>query len=339
MNFVKTFPGYIEVSRRYWFFNACVTAAAIVLFAQLPANAGNSSDWINRVIVNKGNVNCAGERVLNVYENGKLTQSVTQTFSFKKGDKQYIEAIAPTSEEGSLIISNGVTLWEYSPHTHRVIERRLENKQMREQNKRKSVALIASGVDIIENGEATVAGRRAFVATLKSKCGQILRKYWIDTKTGVELRCDDYRDGNKPYTSTRVTSISFAPTYVAGMFDFIPPKGAVVTQAPKPTRRMALKNAEKLAGFDARLPSAVPPGYVLEGNNVAVTTYRGKITLWLTYTNGLDTFSLFQTKSSELSSQPCREQCAVQWCSHNLRFTLVGNLPTKCSDALVKSLQ
>ncbi len=341
MSIIKASPGFSICRHRHCLLRACTIAAAFILSTQLPAVAGSPQDWLRRVIINKGNTNCAGERVLAFYQDGRLTRSVKQVFSFKKGGKQYIETVAPEAEEGSLIVSNGVTLWEYSPKTRRVVKRRLETAQMRESSKRKSASLIASGVDVINNGGATIAGRKVFVATLKSKCGQVLRKYWIDAATGVELRCDKYRGGNEPYMSTRITSISYTPTYVAGMFDFTPPTGSLVTQAPKPLRRMSLKSAEKLAGFTARQPGYIPPGYVFEGENVAVTTYQGKLTLWLTYTNGLDTFSLFQTRSGsgEQTSKPCRDKCAIQWCSYGRRFTLVGNLPKPCEQGLVKSLQ
>jgi len=70
------------------------------------------------------------------------------------------------------------------------------------------------------------------------------------------------------------------------------PRGAETTSASKiaEAKPLTLAQARKAVGFDPVAPARVHPGYILDG----VTKVAGRDSLHLLYTNGIDSFSVFE---------------------------------------------
>ncbi len=318
---------------------AAIMAMALPLLV-LPFAAADEDAYriMNDVIMSKGNVDYAAERVVEFYQNGRKARVVRQRVFRKRGDKQRIETLEPVTEAGQLVVSNGVLLWEYSPQRGFVVQRQLPSPTMLKNNRERSAQLIREALVLQYAGRRTMAKRPSHSILIKDKGGRLLRKCWVDADSNVELQVETYGENSSLSTSIEITSIDYSPSFVPGMFDFAAPAGVKIVHAPAPARRMTLAAAQRIAGFSAVVPTYLPPSYVFEADRVAVTTYRGLPTLWLTFCNGLDTFSLFENKCAQNSVAARQQTCATQWCDNGVCFTLVGNLTSDEVEKLVKSL-
>ncbi|MFP3904103.1 MAG: hypothetical protein ACLFWB_07660, partial [Armatimonadota bacterium] len=107
-----------------------------------------------------------------------------------------------------------------------------------------------------------------------------------------------------------------------------------------PPQRVPLQAAEKAAGFNAVIPANLPDGYVFERDSVAVTRYMDQKTLWLTFTNGLDTFSLFETPCDGQELRQKKTKHTIhQWHAGGLCFTLIGPLSHRQVQKIMNSTQ
>ena len=290
-------------------------------------------------IMTKGNVNYSAERVVELYQGGRRTRAVRQRVYRKRGDKQHIETLEPPSEAGQLVVSNGQWLWEYSPQKREVIQRQLQPSSMLTSNRQRAAQLIREVLVLQYIGRATVASRPAHELAIRDESRRLLRKCWIDTGTHVELKLEKYGGNGALYMRIEITSIDYGPSFVAGMFSFATPAGVVLRRAPPPAKRMALATAEQLAGFRAIVPAYLPSSYIFESNSVAVTTYKKMRTLWLTFTNGLDSFSLFETRWQHTDKSAQQQKSATQWYDDGICFTLVGDLTAGEIEKLMRSLR
>ena len=318
----------------------------IVLFGLLslactpfPASANSQATRVMQAaIMSKGNVNYSGERIVEVYSGGQRLRVVRQRIHCKQGDKQRIETVEPPSEAGSLFVSNGLRIWEYTPQKREVVVRQMQTADSLRRHRQRAADLVASQLSLQYGGRKTIASRSVHEIIIRDSAGRLLRKCWIDVHTNVELKMEKYGERGALSTRQQMTTINYTPRFINGMFDFVPPRGVAVKPAPPPATRTTLAQAQRPAGFKAIVPGYLPPSYVFEQDKVAVTVYQGKPALWLTFTNGLDTFSLFQSPCTHSSAQaPLRHDCATHWCGGGICFTLVGELPSSDIDSLVRS--
>ncbi len=317
-----------------------LTVVVLLAVGLSPAVADKDPyDIMYDAIMSKGNVNYSAERVVHFYQEGRRTRTVRQRMYRKRGDKLHVQALEPASEAGQLVVSNGQWLWEYSPQRREVIQRQLQPAAVRRSNRQRSAELIRKMLLLQYGGRATVASRPAHQLAIRDESDRLLRKCWIDTGTNVELKLEKHGGNGALCMQTEITSIDYSPSFVAGMFDFTVPAGVVLKRAPAPAKRMSLAAAEQVARFRAVLPGYMPPSYVFESDNVAVTTYKNMATLWLTFSNGLDGFSLFETRQEHTATAAQQQRSATQWYSDGICFTLVGDLTAAEIEKLMKSLK
>ncbi len=292
-------------------------------------------------IMSQGQVDYAAERVVTLSSKGRATRVIRQRVTRKRGDKQRIETRQPPSDAGCLVVSDGAILWEYNPHKGLVIRRQLEAPATRQAARARAAKLIKNGVRLQYKGRHTIAARTAHAIVIRDLSGALLRKYWIDAGTGGRLKIEKHDLSGAPYTRSEITAIDYSPGFTAATFAFRPPAGVTVSKAPPPAKRMSIAAAQKLAGFSAVIPQHPPPGYVFEADNAAVTKYLGQPTLWLTFSNGVTSFSLFETPSRENAQQRAanKGRSATQWCDHGICFTLVGDLRSVQVEDLIRRLK
>jgi len=100
---------------------------AIAACTPFPASANSQATRVMQAaIMSKGNVNYSGERIVEVYSGGQRLRVVRQRIHCKQGDKQRIETVEPSSEAGSLFVSNGLRIWEYTPQKREVVVRQMQ---------------------------------------------------------------------------------------------------------------------------------------------------------------------------------------------------------------------
>ena len=174
-------------------------------------------------------------------------------------------------------------------------------------------------------GVETIAGRPAHLVCVYTTSGAPVKKQWVDTEHYVTLKTQRFDTQGRVKLSMYYTAINYNPSYTPGMFDFTPPEGCTVREASDLPERIPLHEAEARAGFQAVLPTYLPEGYRFQSGSVAVIPMRGKKVLWLAFSNGADTFSIFQRQRG-VQLQPRQQGRFMEWSAGPYAFTLVGQL-------------
>lgn len=316
----------------------CLALVAVCLGAAPPPAAANRAlEILERSIRADGRVTYAGTVEFRRYDGSRVAGTHVQKVTYGAGNRQRVEVVAPPEEAGRLIVSNGRVEWVYRPRAGLVQRRELLPPQEIQRHKLGALRLVADTLFPAYLGTETVAGRPCHVIAVKPPDGRrTSKKVWIDTEHFIELRWARYGPRGEPLITWSMSEVSFAPTVPANAFDFSPPPGVTVRDMPR-APRMTLAEAERRIGFKAVIPAYLPAGFVLHGDHVGVTEFRGRHALWLQFVNGVDTFSIFQ--SPTLKAPPAELQRAMHWDAQGFSFLLVGNLPPGEKDKIRASMR
>jgi len=314
-----------------------VRAVPIAILALLAGGAGvaevsgQALEILQRSIMAEGSVNFSGMRTVVVFEDGTKVQGYQQTVYEKAPGKLRMVVVAPEDQRGRLVVSNGEVQWQYLPDKERAVRRRLPSLEETRARRLADLQKLARDMSIQYLGVEEIAGRQAHVVCVCSDGGAPLKKHWIDTEQLVTLKTHRFDTQGRVKLSMYYTAINFQPSYADGMFDFTPPEGCSVREASDLPERLPLEEAEARAEFDAVLPSYLPRGYGFQSDRVSVIPMRGKMVLWLTFSNGADTFSIFQRRRG-LQLRPREQGRFMDWTAGQYAFTLVGQL--SCAEML-----
>ncbi|MFC1562806.1 outer membrane lipoprotein carrier protein LolA [candidate division KSB1 bacterium] len=149
--------------------------------------------------------------------------------------------------------------------------------------------------DINISDDKIIAGRETelIIMTPKKKNGRNIR-FWIDKKTGVTLKKEILTLKDK----------NFIPIYEMCFtnIDYEPPKNPELFRIKREmsfpnieTKEYAtLKEARESIRFPLLIPDYIPDGYQLD--RIRTTRERRSVTVHLNYNNGVNSFSVFQTR-------------------------------------------
>lgn len=298
---------------------------ALVTTLPVTAHADQALTILRRVIYADQKVAYAGRVEINVYRGGRLVTQQVQRITRVNRSRERIEVLAPAAQAGRVIVSDGHSQWEYSPRRNSVVERSLPSPAEVLHNKLDALKAVQSTLHPAYLGIATVAGRRCHVVTVSPPYGRRVRKkMWVDTEHFVELRWERYSPDGERTTSWALTSVDFRPAIDARTLTFKVPAGAAFQRFPH-AARMSLQAAEKQVGFRAVVPRYLPPGFVFLRDAVGVAQPANRRVLWMSFTDGVDAFSLFQSQSVG-RPLPAREH-STQWEAKGFTFVLVGAIP------------
>jgi outer membrane lipoprotein-sorting protein len=299
---------------------ALVAAAAVAVQAQ-----PQPMEILRQSILSRATVDFSGIRTVVVFREGEKVQGVQQKIDCDAPNRIRILVLAPESQRGKLCLTNGQQHWEYNPATGRVIHSELPSTEQLVQTRLTELERIADDMKMHYVGDETIVGRQAHVVKVYSDGGVPVKKTWVDTQQHVELKTQRFDSHGRVKSSAYYTRIDFSPTFTDDLFDFDAPEGATIVEAERPAERMSLEQAEKKAGFDAVLPDYLPPGYQFYSHRSAVIEVNGKPTIWLSFSNGADSFSLFE-RPAEGTMEPVEHERSITWQQGNYRFTLMGAL-------------
>ncbi len=167
-----------------------------------------------------------------------------------------------------------------------------------------------------------VAGRPTSVVEVRPARSGDSRRIWIDAEKWVPLRWEDRNRAGALLSRTTYTSIEFSSDLPP-----IPPPAPAPKALPQ---QMSLKEAEKLAGFRASIPTYLPRGY--RRQVVTVTTIgkgqRLAHSISMRFSNGLDILTLFQAPARAIEDAPRPGQFRVSsfgqlvWVRGDLHYVL-----------------
>ena len=303
--------------------HAALIAAAVTVAHATP----EPLEILRKSILARTQVDFSGIRSVVVFRGGEKIHGVQQRVDCDAPNNLRIVVIAPESERGQLCLTVGREQWDYDPTTRRVVHSQLPSPRQLAQTRLEELQNLSGRMRMEYRGSETIAGRPTHVIEVSTTDGLPVKKSWVDTQYHLELKTQRFDPHGQVKSSAYFTQIDFSPTFAPGTFDFEPPAGATVVHAEKSGDRMPLEEAQRRAGFEAVLPTYLPPGYHFLRHRTALIEVSDRPTIWLSFSNGADTFSLFQRRASG-EMEPIRRGQSITWQDGNLRFTLMGTLST-----------
>jgi negative regulator of sigma E activity len=190
-----------------------------------------------------------------------------------------------------LVVCDGEHTWRIDPGAHAAFSS--DAAGCRDTADRLSLFADNHVVEML--GTARVAGRDAYMLAVKTRSGQVRKLLWVDSKTHVVLRSEDYGADGKPRSATRLHSI----TYLADLPDSLFERPSKVQQGrclEGAGKSMTRDELSRAIGFRVRLPRWVPDGYRLDGFRLYDCPCGcGHRSARVGYTNGLNVISIFET--------------------------------------------
>ncbi len=172
-----------------------------------------------------------------------------------------------------------------------------------DESKRLFVSLGTGSVTARIVGTETIAGRLATIVVLSVPGpgvpnGRVLRKFWIDQQTGIQLRIEKSNSRGQITSTTTMTSITVNPAAPVLPEDFRPQfPGATITPLfPEPQFR-SMAEAQNRMPFQPMEPvaAALPPNYQLDGVWVFGDSKQiYQHTVLMRYSDGVTSFCLYE---------------------------------------------
>jgi len=321
---------------------AAAAASLCLWLGALPAWTAPSGEALLRAAMDADNHTSYSGTVTSVVYGPHSATATVVRIDHKAPSSWRIWYVAPADAYGRLIVSNETTTYQYEPSTGRVYSNQWSASEPPVAGEF-DVARVAQNY-AIELGAATaVAGRSVDTLSLTSKhSGNLVERYWIDKKTRIVLRRERYHvDGSLAFKS-EFDSFRYVNDLPKALFDLSVPPGMVLVQGA--AYSPATTDVAPLAGavhFKTIAPRDLPDGFQLEKGNVA--THDNVEALQFVYSDGLRTFSLFESASARLPKFEGESRAIavgsatgqfayetgvtlVSWLDGGLNFTLVGDL-------------
>jgi outer membrane lipoprotein-sorting protein len=210
----------------------------------------------------------------------------------QKPDFTYKATLAPSRFKRLIILDDGKFYMEHIRGSNKFEFFPSLNSPEAKEIKRKSLNLIFINYKISRLLDGYILGRPVYVISLFPKHpDNRRRKVWIDKKTYLPLKEEDYNSRGELISSSFFTEIHFNLRFSKekfyGDFPRRPRKGAFSSQE----RFLSLKDLKGKIRFPVSFPHYLPPGYEFQE---AVLLFEGRA-VKLTYTNGLGVICLSQT--------------------------------------------
>ena len=212
----------------------------------------------------------------------------------QRPDFTYKATLAPARFKRLIILDDGEDRIEHIRGSNKFEFFPSLNSSEAKEIKRKSLNLIFKNYKISKLLDSYILARPAYVISLFPRHrDNPRRKVWIDKKTYLPLKEEDYNWRGELISSSFYTEIHFDKRFSKEKFyrDFPQrPRKKVFSQE----RFLSLKDLRRKIRFPVSLPHYLPAGYEFQE---AVLLFEGRA-VKLTYTNGLGVICLFQMPSN-----------------------------------------
>lgn len=293
----------------------------------------------------------SGTMVLFTWATGAGDATVVRVRHRAPGQSR-LEYLSAEHEPYLVTVDDGVHHWHYHPEDRvAVVER---STALAAEAVPQSLALLRRNYTLRTGGRGTIAGRTTEIVELVPRgCAHPVQRLWVDERTGVILRTEQYRLDGSLAALTVFTAFEPAADLPEGLFQLALPKGVRVTT--RLDSAAPLKTLSEESGFAVRLPAGLPPGFVFAGAAVGRPEPEKETVVHLRFTDGLTVISLFEqaarpftryrlegAKAVALKSGRgwLREECGgyvLNWTDGGINFTLVGEVPAEVLVRLANS--
>lgn len=311
-----------------------VPAALLILSASNLAQAQqlDGQTVLRRMLNAEGSVAFIARQVTTIAKKPAITsEQVVYRAGFRGMRTEYT---SPPFMKGEIMVDDGRVMSHFIPKTN-VIEKRssrLGDMQIRTAQISEKLNRGQLRIDLV--GRDEIAGRTAYVIEIRPEHrpeGRI-RKFWVDRENWVKLKTEDIAPNGTVESTSYYTKMSFVDSIPDAKFR-LDRSGVRVKQEEGPSPMMTQKRAQQLVRFRILKPSYLPSGFKPIG--AAVVPFRGGKSIVLRFSDGVNTFSLFQTPDrilprrflDRLEEGPLRSgRDTYSWRKGNLNLTIVGSL-------------
>ncbi|MGQ9523225.1 MAG: sigma-E factor regulatory protein RseB domain-containing protein [Armatimonadota bacterium] len=157
-----------------------------------------------------------------------------------------------------------------------------------------SIDLVFRNYSVTVVGTESTAGRKALAVRISPKRPPgPSRRLWIDSRTKLILRSENYASDGSLKTASKVVSITFMPELSQEQFRV--PRGWQV-QGPSASgqSRWTVAELSRQLGIPVSEPRYLPPGFVLDGMYLVRMGRMGREAAHIRYVDGLNSLSVFQ---------------------------------------------
>ncbi len=223
-------------------------------------------------------------------------------------DKSRVEYIEPAELAGTVMVTNGSTMWTYDPAKNQVTKMALPEDMPSEMDYTELVKNLLDKNDISLEGIEDVGGRSTYVieATPKNESNREFiskTRVWVDRENWMLLGTEMYDADGNPMVKVEYRDITFNTGIPDREFIFEVPAGAEVVETSLEDmmpKEMTLDEAKANLTFDLRVPSYLPDGYGFDRATVFGDLYgNGQEMVSLQYTDGSGVLHLTERVSDD----------------------------------------
>lgn len=222
---------------------------------------------------------------------------------------------------GDLFVDDLRRSWFLSVRRGRMFERSSRRAE------RERFAVERIDLPVHYDGKDVVAGREAHIVRVGRADGGPARRFWIDAQTGLRLKTEEIDPRGNVTSFSYFLSLDLHPKLTPQDFERPSPPPGVRIVPERGESYDSLREAQKHVPFSLRAPGYLPPGYRLRV--VHVTRFQGHPVVSQRYTNGLSSFTLFQTNAEmppHRQKSSSRDARIRTWRDGSLAFALIGSL-------------
>jgi len=267
-----------------------------------------------------------------------IAYSAREVVTFRGGTVEFDVWVDPkrgsrresSDKRGDVIVDDLKHWWVLSQRTGTLIERNSMQAQNADRN-RELLVQLKDSLKAVKTGDDTVAGRPVEIVVVSPRLDAmgIVRKFWIDRETGLQLKSEE-RDGTgRVLRSSYFTSVQINADLKAIDFSEPKPPAGITVKRDESIVHATFADAEK-AGVSIKTSNSVPPGYAPQYVEV---TNGGK---WVTqhWGNGTSVLSYSRIKGGRgpASSEPAFRQIpggrrGYVWSTDGVMHVVIAPLP------------
>jgi len=271
----------------------------------------SASDVVRKAQAANAHVSYRGEKAACVVVGGRAVCSQMQ-ITHLKPDMTRTQYYSPKMLAGVVVVQRGSNVWRYAPRQK--AWERLHSAASAPPDGDIDVALSNYSVRLL--GSEKAVGRDAYVVMATPKrAGESVVRLWIDKQSYLTLRTQVEKPSGEIMSSSSFSSIVVNPSGIS-------PSAFAVT-----TNEEAVPTVGSL-DFCVAEPRYLPEGYKPVGQTKGKVS--GHLCVHLQFSNGVNTISLFERCSkgnAKALKVPGRLTNVLTWTSHEVLFTLIGDLP------------
>lgn len=267
-----------------------------------------------------------------------IAYSAREVVTFRGGTVEFDVWVDPkrgsrresADKRGDVIVDDLKHWWVLSERTGTLIERNSMQSQNADRN-RELLVQLKDSLKAVKTGDDTIAGRPVDIVVVSPRLDAmgIIRKFWIDRETGLQLKSEERDGSGRVLRSSYFTTVQINADLKSIDFSEPKPPAGVSIKRDVSTVHATFADAEK-AGITIRTSTNVPPGYLPQFVEV---TNGGK---WVTqhWGNGTSVLSYARIKGGRgpASSEPAFRQIpggrrGYVWNTDGVMHVVIAPLP------------